>query len=305
MIPNRVHFIFGLESDFGGRPFSYLHYLAVASVYAVQSPKEIIFHYAHEPEGKWWERAKTMVKLNKVQPPEEIFGNKLTHYAHKADVLRLEFLRDYGGMYLDMDVITLNPYDPLLEHRFVMGIQAQRGFCNAVMLAEPNTPFINTWYREYRSFDHTQWDYHSVFLPYKLFSERELPITVLKQQAFFYPNWNDPSLILWEDECGYGPFMKALVKKKLFMLKQMVRLKKTLFYYPWLRNFLPSREYHYNILSKAFCIHLWEKLWWDDYLKHLSPRSILTGENNFSILMRKKLGKEIINGSVSVSAIQM
>src|SRR5687767_12052334 len=56
MIPNRIHFIFGLHPDFGGKPFSFVHYLAIASAAAVNSPSEIILHHAHEPAGEWWER---------------------------------------------------------------------------------------------------------------------------------------------------------------------------------------------------------------------------------------------------------
>ncbi len=55
MIPNLVHFLFGLKADFGGKPFSLVHYLAVKSAYEVQRPTAIYVHYIHLPTGHWWE----------------------------------------------------------------------------------------------------------------------------------------------------------------------------------------------------------------------------------------------------------
>lgn len=45
-----------------------------------------------------------MVKQRDVK---SIYGNEVVHFAHKADVLRLEALRDYGGVYLDTDVLVV------------------------------------------------------------------------------------------------------------------------------------------------------------------------------------------------------
>lgn len=36
----------------------------------------------------------------------EVFGNPVWHYAHKADVIRLEALKEFGGIYLDVDVLV-------------------------------------------------------------------------------------------------------------------------------------------------------------------------------------------------------
>ena len=56
------------------------------------------------------------------------------HHAERADVLRYEVLRQFGGVYVDTDVECLRPIDPLLE-----GVQAFVAYqrpgevCNAVM----------------------------------------------------------------------------------------------------------------------------------------------------------------------------
>ena len=50
-----------------------------------------------------------------TEPPTEIFNNKLNRYAHKADIIRLEKLLEYGGIYLDIDVLTNKSFDDLLN----------------------------------------------------------------------------------------------------------------------------------------------------------------------------------------------
>lgn len=42
-----------------------------------------------------------------------VFGQEVEHFAHKADVLRLEALRDFGGVYLDMDVLVIKGELPI------------------------------------------------------------------------------------------------------------------------------------------------------------------------------------------------
>lgn len=45
------------------------------------------------------------MELRKVRDVTEIWGNPVLHFAHKADVIRLEALKEFGGVYLDVDVL--------------------------------------------------------------------------------------------------------------------------------------------------------------------------------------------------------
>ena len=47
MVPNIIHFIFGLEKKFGNRPFSIFHYLAIKSAYEINEPDKIYFYYKY------------------------------------------------------------------------------------------------------------------------------------------------------------------------------------------------------------------------------------------------------------------
>lgn len=59
-----------------------------------------------------------------------IFGTPVKHYAHKADIVRMEALLRWGGIYLDIDVITLRPFDHLLDKDMVMGLARGRGWAH-------------------------------------------------------------------------------------------------------------------------------------------------------------------------------
>ena len=188
MIPNIVHFIYGFQEQ--TVEFEYYKYMAVKSAAIHINPDVIYFWYNHIPFGEYWEKTKLLVQLRAVDPPEFIFGNPIHHYAHKSDVVRLSVLRDYGGIYLDIDTICVKSFKPLMKHNFVIAKQDKLRYCNAVMLSRPNNRFVVGWYNSYKSFrskgKDNYWDEHSCLLPRKLIHEfPKSDVTVLKQEAFF------------------------------------------------------------------------------------------------------------------------
>ena len=53
-IPRVVHVIFGLSSDFGGKPFGLVHHLTIKAALHFARPADgrVYFHHAHEPRGQ-------------------------------------------------------------------------------------------------------------------------------------------------------------------------------------------------------------------------------------------------------------
>ncbi len=273
-IPNIIHFIFGLKKDFGGKPFSLVHFLAIQSAIEVNTPDQIYFHYQYEPAGYWWEKIRPLLSLNKVIAPESIFGNPLHHFAHKADVLRLEVLLGYGGVYMDLDTISLRPLAELCNHSsFLIGSQlshepfslrmkrslrsgsltpllsGKTGLCNAVMAASPGNPFLKIWYDSYRYFRSQgrdeYWHEHSVIVPRQLASTYPGLVTVASPYRFHYPIYTESGL------------------KDLFE--------------------------HSRVFPEAYVHHLWETLSWDRYLQHLTPEDIRTRDTTYNLIARRFL----------------
>jgi Glycosyltransferase sugar-binding region containing DXD motif len=246
MIPKILHYIFGMSPDYGGKPWSLVHYACIKSAIERIQPEEVFFYYEYEPTGPWWELTRGMVTLEKIVAPLEIFGNPLLHVAHRADVVRLEKLLSKGGIYLDGDVFVHRAFDDLLAHRTVLGEQrvngGVEGLCNAVILAEPQAPFLQRWYSEYRSFRSTgdaYWGEHAVTIPYQLSKQFPDQIKVLPHFAFFWPTYTPEDLALIFDSTA------------------------------------PID------LSRAYATHLWESCAWARYLEHLTPRRVRRVDTNF------------------------
>src|SRR5262249_20633580 len=159
-------------------------------------PDQAFIYYEFEPTGPWWEQTCKIVTPVKMRAPRHIFGNTLYHPAHRADVVRLEVLIRQGGIYLDTDLLVHEPFDSLLDNSLVLGqegIEARYGLANAVILAEPDAPFLKRWYEEYRWFRSKGVDKyyheHGVSVPSALSKSYPDELTILPHTAFYWPLW--------------------------------------------------------------------------------------------------------------------
>lgn len=214
MIPKVVHFAYFYPSD-----FPLYGCLAVKSAEKFLRPESILlYRAANAPDlrGEWWENVRDSVEIVKVQPPTEICGQPLNHPAHQADVFRLRTLLEQGGIYLDLDTMCCNSFDRLLEQKCVLGHQTKSqsyGLCNAVILAEKQSAFLQRWLEEYHSFRSTgldqYWDEHSVRLPLRLAkdlkgSDRAL-VHIEPYTTFFDPGFQDEELTRLFERCEEFP----------------------------------------------------------------------------------------------------
>ena len=280
-IPPIIHFIY-----LGGRPFSFIHFLAVYTAWKTNRPDTIYFHFTELPSGKWWRKALPFLTLNQVEPVKEIYGHPIM-----ADVIRLEQLAKRGGIYLDLDVICVNPLTPFLQHPVVMGMEAGTGLCNAVIMAKPNADFIRRWQHSYEDFDASRWNYHSVVLPWQLAESAPAEIHVADKYAFFYPTHNDPvHRYLW----GLKPTLRQRSERVIKNLLRLARGKHDAIKQAYYQTFhvLRGKEWHLNQLHQSYCIHLWEGLWGEPYLYQLSPTYIRESSSNFARLLREKLTEQ-------------
>lgn len=70
-------------------------------------------------------------------------------YAFASDFIRVAVLKQYGGIYLDIDVEVLKSFDPLLSDSFFLGFENEAHLESAVMGSEPDHPFIQKLYDFY------------------------------------------------------------------------------------------------------------------------------------------------------------
>ena len=258
MIPNTIHFIYT-----GGKPFSLIHYLAIKSAWVVNRPSRIFFHYSQKPQGEWWEKAVPYLHPLEIAAPQEVAGVPLHIHEHQVDLARLKILQEYGGIYLDIDVICVKPFTPLLRHVCVLGeqgINGERGLCNAVILAEPGAPFLQRWldgfdpetslWSGFRSQGYDEhWDEMSVKYPMYLAQHFPDEVCIQGYKKFYWP-------------CFYPVHLEIFFTKKGYAFPE------------------------------AYCIHLWESMSWPRYLRNMTLQDLRTADTNFTRIVGRFLNED-------------
>ncbi|KAJ8312246.1 hypothetical protein KUTeg_009619 [Tegillarca granosa] len=167
-VPNIVHYIWlGTKQ----KQFKFYNFLSLYSVYKFQNPCVILIHGETVPYGEYWEKTVRIVKnIFHVyrKSPETIFRKKIKHIEHKADIVRLQVLREYGGIYLDTDTILLRSLDSLRNYTFSMSKTRKNTLGNGLILSAAGSKFIDIWLRNYNTFNPKKWGQHSVYLPFDL-----------------------------------------------------------------------------------------------------------------------------------------
>ena len=221
LIPNVVHFVFGyggrkfgedagssaagageeVDDDLPVPAFSFFNLVSIASALRVQRPDRVLLHCppGRAPSGPYWEVVKPYITLMEAPGDvKEIFGRAVRVPAHRADIARLKILQLHGGIYLDLDMVVLRPFDALLRAgTTAMGKEivwpgndlSKFGLCNAVIVAPPGAPFLARWLESYRDFDDSNWNEHSVMRPAALAAAAPEEVSVLSERAFFWPSW--------------------------------------------------------------------------------------------------------------------
>jgi mannosyltransferase OCH1-like enzyme len=198
MIPNIVHFNYGLMPQ--RDEFLFVYYIAVLSCKLINNPDKIYFYYHYEPNGYWWDKTKELVDIIKIDIPNYIGEKPLKKVAHKSDISRMQVLKKYGGIYLDIDTICIKSYKHLLNNNFFIGNEITEsgknmGLCNAIMGTEPEGSFITEWWDNYEEhFNPDGWQEASTFLPLKL-SKINKNVTILKPSTFLLPSWEAIDMI--------------------------------------------------------------------------------------------------------------
>ena len=121
-------------------------------------------------------------------PLETIFDRPIGYDEHQSDVIRLEAMVKYGGIYHDLDVVILRPLDPLYCYETTLGEELPNWLCNGFIMAVPNATFLRLWYEQYRTFDSSNWNYHSVVVP-GILANSHPELVHVEKDSIHKPNW--------------------------------------------------------------------------------------------------------------------
>lgn len=249
MIPKIIYFTFGFSHDFGGKPFNISHYLAVKSAKLVNQCDVVLYYHYAPINNPWWEASKQFCVHKQCIAPTEVFGHPLPNVSYRSDAFRLNLLNERGGIYFDIDTISIDPIDFLLSSSFVIGEEwangRQIGLCNAVMLAEKDSQFGRLWMDEYKNSYNGDWGVMSVVRPWELSKTKCDDIRILPPISFFKYSWSEEDL-----------------KKVHEQVSDM---------------------------SGAYLLHLWEQASYEKYFKNLTETDIRTKDTTYTLLARRFL----------------
>lgn len=178
-IPAVVHFVHLRQDRASTLHFSFEAFLAVYSAYRSVQPSAIYIHtdfasadveHAVQHGSSWTKAVLTsfphILRLAHVTAPTHANDREIVRVEHKSDMIRLDALMQYGGIYLDWDVLTLRPLTPLLNAGFraIVGRQSDTFINNGLMLASKDSAVVRIMRQETpRVFD-GGWITHSVGL---------------------------------------------------------------------------------------------------------------------------------------------
>ncbi|CAC5384493.1 unnamed protein product [Mytilus coruscus] len=209
-VPNLVHYIW-----FSKREMNFYHFLSFLSASRFLKPCLILVHGDRLPFGTYWEYLLTLVpNIMHVQrsPPEDVFGKPLGNIEHKADIGRIQALQKFGGIYIDTDEIILSSLDPVRKYPFTLSRAVDWNLSNGLILAEKNATFLKIWHSEYKTYNKSQWGYHSTIVPY-LLSKKYPDLIHVENKTFVRPSWQQLPLLFeknfnWSENYGIHLYIR-------------------------------------------------------------------------------------------------
>lgn len=247
MVPNVIHFIWITGET--SRPFSYFNYMAVKCA-KEQTGAAVVIHCNEPPKGnKYWDMAMMHAIYRRVDVPTHIGGTEIKHVQYASDVIRLQLLYRWGGIYIDTDMLLTKPLTPLMDKPLTMAIESvnedgsPKSVANGVILAAPKSEFLQLMLDATPiAMKSDTWANHAVTLPLEL------------SKAY-------PAMIHLEPKQSFFPFDLARN-------------------YPFEEG--KYEEYHF-LMKDTYGLHIYETFW-RDQLKHVTEDMLKSSSCLFSKL---------------------
>ena len=74
----------------------------------------------------------------------QLFGDT-KNFGSKSDILRMEILYKYGGIYMDYDFYQCKKFDDLLSYDFVIGSAYENELWNGLMMSKPESEIVKCY----------------------------------------------------------------------------------------------------------------------------------------------------------------
>ncbi len=168
IVPNYVHFLrYGDQL----RNVNFMDAVCILSAFKNQIPDKIFFHTnLPQFEGKYWEALLKVPKFNDtiefvyIEPVESIFGQRLHNWYklwHGSDILRIDILKRFGGIFIDNDVYVVKKMDEFRKFEMVVEIADFKSFGTMTLVAHKDARFLRLWLDSYKQYYGHLWYYNA------------------------------------------------------------------------------------------------------------------------------------------------
>jgi mannosyltransferase OCH1-like enzyme len=204
-IPNIIHYVW-LIKDRPNFLLDFRIFISVYSAYLYFQPDIIYIHTdatleqferakKSSDESTRWTLAIPKVTFHHITVPlHTTTCRKILKVQHQSDFVRTAMLHEFGGVYMDTDIIPLRDIKPLRESGFanVMGLEEAGRVNNGFMMCKKASALISIYrVEQHRVFDN-RWTTHSVDLlsemSYRL-GPIEKEVLILGMKNFSPSSW--------------------------------------------------------------------------------------------------------------------
>jgi hypothetical protein len=169
-VPNVLHYSLSCPGN-----FDFFKYLSVKSGHDRMRPDAIYVHIIGDCDEipPYLQRAidEFKVILVAARPVDAIFDRPVNGLTHKSDVVRMETLIRFGGVYIDFDVYVLQSLDVFYDDETTSALENDHGLNTGILIAKRCSRFLRKWYNRWVDFNDNNWGYHPINLPYEMWKE--------------------------------------------------------------------------------------------------------------------------------------
>lgn len=209
VIPNVVHYVWALRDQGDALEFQFKHFVSIYSSHLYLNPEVIYIHTNARPaavlaakhghNNVWTQKVFEIpgLEVRYIEfPTHTKYGDELEHLEHRSDFVRPGILRDFGGIYLDFDVVPIRDMKPLRESGFrnVFGHELGEKVNNGVMLSIKGSRFMDVFDRDQHEAFNGWWIEHSVHQLTRMANAlMAVPneVLILERHAFIPDGWDD------------------------------------------------------------------------------------------------------------------
>jgi len=152
IVPNIVHYL-----NLNNSEISRNQYWSILSVIRHQKPAFIYIHVSTQTtlKGHYWseliQKHNKSFIVNSINHSETIFESKPKYVSkHISDILRLEILIHYGGIFLGENIVLAESLKKFLNFEMTVFSETNDSIDNNIIIANQNARFLKSIYDTYR-----------------------------------------------------------------------------------------------------------------------------------------------------------